>query len=65
GDDDPDFAVRPADVFGILARAGDRGLVLVGDLDGDVLARMTQARRLARPSDATAYAVLRLTFRRR
>ena len=37
GDDDPDFAVRPADVRGILARADDLGLRLVGDVDGDVL----------------------------
>ncbi|MGL5852186.1 MAG: glycosyltransferase family 4 protein, partial [Phycicoccus sp.] len=65
GDDEPDFAVRPADVFGILARADDLGLVLVGDLDGDVLSRMTDARRSADPADAPAYAVLRLTFRRR
>ncbi|MGL5929995.1 MAG: glycosyltransferase [Dermatophilaceae bacterium] len=65
GDDEPDFAVRPADVFGILARADDLGLVLVGDLDGDVLSRMTDARRSSDPADAPAYAVLRLTFRRR
>ncbi|MGL4177341.1 MAG: glycosyltransferase [Dermatophilaceae bacterium] len=65
GDDEPDFAVRPADVFGILARADDLGLVLVGDLDGDVLSRMTDARRSAGLTDAPAYAVLRLTFRRR
>ncbi|MGL5864962.1 MAG: glycosyltransferase [Dermatophilaceae bacterium] len=65
GDDEPDFAVRPADVFGILARADDLGLVLVGDLDGDVLSRMTDARRSSDATDAPAYAVLRLTFRRR
>ena len=44
GDDDPDFAVRPADVRGILARADDLGLRLVGDVDGDVLDRMRDAR---------------------
>ena len=48
GDDDPDFAVRPADVRGILARADDLGLTLVGDVDGDVLDRMRDARTEAR-----------------
>ncbi|GAA4408791.1 hypothetical protein GCM10023168_26690 [Fodinibacter luteus] len=65
GDDDPDFAVRPADVRGILARADDLGLRLVGDVDGDVLGRMHDARLEAAGGDAPAYAVLRLTFRRR
>jgi hypothetical protein len=65
GDDDPDFAVRPADVRGILARADDLGLKLVGDVDGDVLDRMRDARTEAAGGDAPAYAVLRLTFRRR
>ena len=36
-------AVGPADVRGILARAHDLGFVLVGDLDGDVTARMREA----------------------
>ncbi len=65
GDDDPDFAVRPADVRGILARADDLGLTLVGDVDGDVLGRMRDARIAFGGSDSPAYAVLRLTFRRR
>lgn len=65
GDDDPDFAVRPAGVRGILARADDLGLTLVGDVDGDVLDRMRHARLEAAGGDAPAYAVLRLTFRRR
>ena len=65
GDDDPDFAVRPAGVRGILARADDLGLKLVGDVDGDVLDRMRDARTEAAGGDAPAYAVLRLTFRRR
>ncbi len=65
GDDDPDFAVRPADVRGVLARADDLGLVLVGDVDGDLLERMRTARLGAAVGDATAYAVLRLTFRRK
>lgn len=65
GDDDPEFAVRPAEVRGILARADDLGLRLVGDVDGDVLDRMRHARLEAVGGDAPAYAVLRLTFRRR
>ena len=65
GEDDPEFAVRAADVRGILARADDLGLRLVGDVDGDVLDRMREARGVAAGGDAPAYAVLRLTFRRR
>lgn len=65
GDDDPDFAVRPADVRGILARADDLGLTLVGDVDGDVLDRMRAARASFGGTDTPAYGVLRLTFRRR
>ncbi|MBR7743456.1 glycosyltransferase family 4 protein [Phycicoccus sp. BSK3Z-2] len=65
GDDDPEFAVRPADVRGILARADDLGLTLVGDVDGDVLGRMAQARSSFGGSGSPAYAVLRLTFRRK
>ena len=65
GEDDPEFAVRAADVRGILARADDLGLRLVGDVDGDVLNRMREARGIAAGGGAPAYAVLRLTFRRR
>ncbi len=65
GDDDPEFAVRAADVRGILARADDLGLTLVGDVDGEVLARMRDARTAFGDDDTPAYAVLRLTFRRR
>ncbi|HET9022025.1 MAG TPA: glycosyltransferase family 4 protein [Ornithinibacter sp.] len=65
GDEDPDFAVRPAEVRGILARADDLGLKLIGDVDGDVLDRMHDARTEAAGDDSPAYAVLRLTFRRR
>ncbi|MEW1955080.1 glycosyltransferase family 4 protein [Terrabacter sp. NPDC080008] len=57
-------AVGPADVRGVLARAHDLGFVLVGDLDGDVNARMRQAASRARADDA-AYALVRLTLRRR
>ena len=65
GDDDPEFAVRPADLRGVLARADDLGLALVGDADGDVLGRMAQARAEFGDSGSPAYAVLRLTFRRK
>ena len=57
-------AVGPADVRGILARAHDLGFVLVGDLDGDVNARMREAAGRARADDA-AYGLVRLTLRRR
>ncbi len=57
-------AVGPADVRGILARAHDLGFVLIGDLDGDVNARMREAASRARADDA-AYGLVRLTLRRR
>jgi glycosyltransferase involved in cell wall biosynthesis len=57
-------AVGPAEVRGILARAHDVGFVLVGDLDGDITARMREASEGARRADV-AYAIVRLTFRRR
>ncbi|GAB3875463.1 glycosyltransferase [Terrabacter terrigena] len=57
-------AVGPADVRGILARAHDLGFVLIGDLDGDVNARMRDAASRARADDA-AYGLVRLTLRRR
>jgi hypothetical protein len=57
-------AVGPADVRGILARAHDLGFVLVGDIDGDVNARMRDAGIRARADDA-AYGLVRLTLRRR
>lgn len=59
-----DGAVGPADVRGILARSHDLGFVLVGDLDGDVTARMREAAGRARAHDA-AYGLVRLTLRRR
>ncbi|MER7073861.1 glycosyltransferase family 4 protein [Terrabacter sp. NPDC000476] len=57
-------ALGPADVRGVLARAHDLGFVLVGDLDGDVNARMREAGSRARADDA-AYGLVRLTLRRR
>ena len=59
-----DGAVGPADVRGIAARAHDLGFVLIGDLDGDVNARMMRAGAAATASD-TAYGLVRLTLRRR
>lgn len=57
-------AVGPADVRAILARAHTLGFVLVGDPDGDITALMRAAGDGERRSDA-AYALVRLTFRRR
>ena len=76
GEDDPDWAVAPAAIRGVLARAHDLGLVLVGDVDGDITERIRRAsassRELwgTRPQRADhgatpAYGILRLTFRRR
>jgi SAM-dependent methyltransferase len=76
GEDDPDWAVSPADIRGVLARADDLGLVLVGDVDGDITERIRAASTSAREARATqpearrqgvtpAYGILRLTFRRR
>ena len=53
GEDDPQFAVGPADVRALLARADDLGLVLVGDLDGELAARMRRTEpRSAQPRSA-------------
>ena len=57
-------AVGPAEVRAILARAHDLGFVLVGDLDGELMTLMRAAGVGAHRSDA-AYALVRLTFRRR
>ena len=57
-------AMGPADVRGVLARASDLGFLLVGDLDGDVTARMRDAAGRARAGEA-AYGLVRLTLRRR
>lgn len=73
GEGDPEWALTPADIRGVLARAGDLGLVLVGDLDGDLLARMRRTgpgtgggpTTPVTGSPPPAYGILRLTFRRR
>lgn len=59
-----DGAVGPADVRAILARADDLGFVLVGDPDREITTLMRAAGEGTRRSDA-AYALVRLTFRRR
>lgn len=53
-----------ADLRGVVARAGDAGFVLVGDLDGDLTAQLRHAARVSTDPDA-AHALVRLTFRRR
>lgn len=71
GDKDPQWAVTPADVRGVVARADDLGLALVGDVDGDITARMrgaaaNAARQAPSSSQApAAYGIVLLTFRRR
>lgn len=57
-------AVAPADVRGILARASSLDFVLVGDLDGDITARIRRAADAATEGDV-ASSLLRLTLRRR
>ncbi|EWT00207.1 glycosyl transferase [Intrasporangium oryzae NRRL B-24470] len=57
-------AVGPADVRAVIARGHDLGFVLVGELDGDVTARMRDAAVRARADDA-AYGLVRLTLRKR
>ncbi len=57
-------AVGPAEVRGVVARAHDQGFLLVGDLDGELTARMMQASSAATVPDA-AYGLVRLTLRRR
>ncbi len=59
-----DGAVGVADVRAILARANELGFVLVGDADGEITTLMRAAGEDQRRSDA-AYALVRLTFRRR
>ncbi|MEP6797881.1 MAG: hypothetical protein ABI890_07030, partial [Lapillicoccus sp.] len=56
-------ALAPADVRGVVARAHGFGLVLVGDLDGELTTRMAAAVGAATSAD-TAYGLVRLTFRR-
>ncbi|MCH8612316.1 hypothetical protein [Arsenicicoccus dermatophilus] len=68
GDDGADGALGRADLRALVARAHDLGLVLVGDLDGELGHRLAHLARVARDGGPDAdgpYALLRLTFRRR
>lgn len=64
---DHEDSVSPADLRAALARADNAGLTLVGDLDGDITGRLRHAAEAtADDRDAgDAYAVVRLTLRRR
>lgn len=53
-----------ADLRAVIARAADAGFALVGDVDGDLTARLRHASRVTSDPDA-AHALVRLTFRRR
>lgn len=60
-------ALTPADLRGVVARAHACGLALVGDLDGDLTARLSTAASAARTTagaDDTAYGLARLVLRR-
>ena len=53
-----------ADLRAVVARAADAGFALVGDVDGDLTARLRHASRVSADPDA-AHALVRLTLRRR
>ncbi|MDN5716631.1 MAG: glycosyltransferase family 4 protein [Janibacter sp.] len=53
-----------ADLRAVVARAAEAGLDLVGDVDGDLTARLRHASRVTSDPDA-AHALVRLTLRRR
>jgi hypothetical protein len=53
-----------ADLRAVIARAADVGFTLVGDVDGDLTARLRHASRVSADPDA-AHALVRLTLRRR
>ena len=57
-------ASAPENTLAGIARAHALGFVLVGDIDGDVNARMREAGARAR-ADSAAYGLVRLTLRRR
>lgn len=53
-----------ADLRAVVARAADAGFTLVGDVDGDLTARLRHASRVSTEPEA-AHALVRLTFARR
>ncbi|GAA3619839.1 hypothetical protein GCM10022199_25420 [Marihabitans asiaticum] len=60
-------SVSPADLRAVLARSDNAGLALVGDLDGDITEQIRHAAdaTAADRESSDAYAVVRLTLRRR
>lgn len=59
-----DIVAGTADLRAVVARAGDAGFALVGDVDGEITARLRRAETVSTDPDA-AHALVRLTFRRR
>ena len=59
-----DIIAGTAELRAVVARASDTGFELIGDIDGDLAARLRRASDVKADSDA-AYALVRLTFRRR
>lgn len=59
-----DIIAGAADLRAAVARAGDAGFSLIGDLDGDLTATLRRAAAVTTAADA-AHALVRLTFRRR
>src|SRR5699024_11090342 len=59
-----DIVAGAAELRGVVARAGDAGFALVGDVDGEITARLRRAAAVGAEPDA-AHALVRLTFRRR
>lgn len=59
-----DIIAGAADLRAAVARAGDAGFALVGDVDGEITARLRHAAAASTDLDA-AHALVRLTFRRR
>ncbi|WP_068259139.1 glycosyltransferase family 4 protein [Janibacter limosus] len=64
GGDTGDAIGGAADLRAVIARAAEAGLDLVGDVDGDLTARLRHASRVTSDPDA-AHALVRLTLRRR
>lgn len=59
-----DIIAGAADLRAVVARAGDAGFSLVGDVDGEITARLRRAEAVTTDPEA-AHSLVRLTFRRR
>lgn len=59
-----DIIAGAADLRAVVARAGDAGFSLVGDVDGEITSRLRRAEAVTTATDA-AHSLVRLTFRRR